>query len=163
MTKSASVKAIELTKSVFESVQGGLGLLRFSVEELKPTNGSPTEESKKWEVTCSFLESLGSTSPARFKASVDLNLNTVTIEKLGGSHSALEGSYQVVPAEKKSEEKKEIIKSYGGCKECYGKGYSTQIYGEGGEGYEIAPTVHMNFCTCERGRQLKSLLLKKDN
>ena len=60
-------------------------------------------------------------------------------------------------------EKKEIIKSYGGCKECYGKGYSTQIYGEGGEGYEIAPTVHMNFCTCERGRQLKSLLLKKDN
>jgi hypothetical protein len=94
--KSASIKAIELARSVFESVQGGgLGLLKFSIEELKPTNGSPTEESKKWDIVCSFFETLGSTKASRFKASVDLKANTVTIEKLDGDHSAIEGKYNI--------------------------------------------------------------------
>ena len=56
-------------------------------------------------------------------------------------------------------------KAFGKCTKCYGKGYSTQMYGEQGfddfvegEGYRIAPSVHMNFCNCERGGQLKNLL-----
>ncbi len=81
-------------------------MLKFSVEELKPTNGSPTEESKKWEVICSFFESLGSSTPARFKASVDLTLNSVTIEKLEGPHSPLEGSYKIVEKQEKAPEEK---------------------------------------------------------
>ena len=94
-TKSASVKAIELTRSVFESIQGGLGLLKFSVETLTPTNGTSTEESKKWDIVCSFFETLGSSSPSRYKASVDLTTNTVAIEKLDGGKSSVEGKYKV--------------------------------------------------------------------
>ncbi len=82
VAKSASIKAIELTKSVFESIHGNIGVLRFSVEELIPTNGSNGEESKKWDIVCSLFETLGSTSPSKFKASVNLTDNTVTIKKL---------------------------------------------------------------------------------
>ncbi len=81
-TVSASIRAIELARSVFEHIHGNLGILKFSVEELKPTNGSPTTESQKWDVVCSFFESLGSSSPTRFLASVNLIENTVTIKKL---------------------------------------------------------------------------------
>lgn len=82
MTKSASIRAIELTRAVFESIHGNLGVLKFSIEELKPTNGSPIEESKKWDVICSFFESVGSSAPSRFQSSVNLNDGTVTIKKL---------------------------------------------------------------------------------
>ena len=95
-TKSASAQAIELTRSVFESAQGNLGLLKFSIESLKPTNGTGTEESKKWDVECSFFESLGSSKPARYLASVDLNKETVTIKKLDGGNAQIEGAYQPV-------------------------------------------------------------------
>lgn len=102
-TKSASIKAIELARSVFESIQGGLGLLKFSIEELKPTNGSSTEESKKWDITCSFFETFASSAPSRFKASVDLNNNTVTIEKLDGEHNTVVGKYTVTKQENPSD------------------------------------------------------------
>lgn len=80
--KSASIKAIELTRAVFESVHGNLGLLKFAIEELRPMNGANGEESKRWEVTCSFFETLGSSAPSRYKAVVNLVDNTVTINKL---------------------------------------------------------------------------------
>lgn len=97
-TESASIKAIQLVRSVFEHVHGNLGLLKFNVEELIPTNGSNGEESKKWDVVCSFYETLGSTAPSRYKASVDLNQNTITFKKLSGaavSPEKLEGTYAI--------------------------------------------------------------------
>ena len=57
---------------------------KFNVEELIPTNGSNGEESKKWDVVCSFYETLGSSGPSRYKVSVNLNDSTVTIKKLSG-------------------------------------------------------------------------------
>lgn len=53
-------------------------------------------------------------------------------------------------------------KAFGGCTNCYGKGYSTvknfTVGHEdfGGEGFrrENSP---MRFCTCDRGEQLKGL------
>ncbi len=79
--KSASIKAIELARAVFESIHGDIGLLKFNVEELKPVNGKGSEESKKWEIVCSFFETLGSTAPSRYKVSVNLNDNTAVIKK----------------------------------------------------------------------------------
>lgn len=106
-TESASIKAIKLARSVFESIQGGgLGLLKFSVEQLTPTNGRGAEESKKWDVICSFFETLGSSTPSRFKASVDLNSNTVTIKKLDGSQSMIEGQYKITKEEPASDSPK---------------------------------------------------------
>lgn len=81
--ESASVKAIQLARTVLESIQGGIGLLKFSIESLIPTNGSPTEESKKWKIICSYFETLGSSTPTKFEIDVDLNINTVSIKKLG--------------------------------------------------------------------------------
>ncbi len=98
-TKSASIRAIELTRAVFESIHGNLGLLKFSVEELIPTNGSNGEESKKWDIICSFFETLGSTSPSRYKASVNLNDNTITIKKLSGEAAAPEQKFTVKPVD----------------------------------------------------------------
>lgn len=102
MTKSESVKAIELTRAVFESIQGDLGLLRFSVESLTPTNGTGTEESKKWDVVCSYFEGLGVSTPTRFKASVDLNKKTVTVKRLDGETSEVEGAYTFKKDEKET-------------------------------------------------------------
>lgn len=82
MTESASIKAITLTRKVFEHIHGNLGLLKFNIEELTPTNGTNTEESKKWDIICSFYETLGSDSPSKFKVSVDLNTNTVRFDKI---------------------------------------------------------------------------------
>jgi len=98
--KSASIRAIELTRAVFESIHGNLGILKFSVEELTPTNGSNGEESKKWDVICSFYETLGSSSPSRYKASVNLNDNTITIKKLGGDANEPAKKFVVSPAKK---------------------------------------------------------------
>ena len=93
--KSASIKAIELVRAVFESIHGNVGLLKFTVEELKPTNGTNGEESKKWEIICTFYETLGSTAPSRYKASVNLNDDTVTIKKLSGEAEASPKKYKV--------------------------------------------------------------------
>lgn len=103
MPESASIKAIQLVRNVFEHVHGNLGLLKFSIEELIPTNGTETTESKKWDIICSFYETLGSTSPSKYKASVDLNTNTVTIKKIVGpaEGSKTEGTWTFTETPKK--------------------------------------------------------------
>ena len=81
-TQSASIKAIKLTRAVFESIHGNIGLLKFNIEELTPTNGAGEEESKKWKIVCSFFETLGSSSPSRYEVNVDLEEGTVAIKKI---------------------------------------------------------------------------------
>ena len=98
-TTSASIKAIQLTRAVFESVHGNLGLLKFNVEELIPTNGSNGQESQKWDITCSFFETLGSTAPSRYKVSVNLIDNTITIKKLGGESETPPKTFKVTPTD----------------------------------------------------------------
>ena len=44
----------------------------------------------------------------------------------------------------------EAEKAYGGCHFCYGKGYSSVVYGDG------KVTIHP--CNCYRGKQLEKLL-----
>lgn len=98
MAEPTSIKAIGLTRKVFEHIHGNLGLLKFNVEELTPTNGTDTEESTKWEIVCTFYETLGSAEPSRFRVKVDLNTNTVRFEKISGSTetgSKDKGSYVV--------------------------------------------------------------------
>lgn len=62
----------------------------------------------------------------------------------------------------------EIEKAYGGCQSCFGKGYATvksQIIGYGTDGdiggyegkYKRDNPVQMNYCDCERGKQLEAL------
>lgn len=41
-----------------------------------------------------------------------------------------------------------IIKAFGGCESCYGKGYSTSA--------EIG--MQLNYCTCDRGSQLERIM-----
>ncbi len=81
--ESASIDAIQLVRRVFEHVHGNLGLLKFNIEELNPIDDTSKENSKKWNVICSFFETIGSSSPSRYVSTVDLNDNTVTIKKLG--------------------------------------------------------------------------------
>lgn len=100
-TESASIKAIELTRAVFESIHGNLGLLKFNIEELIPTNGISGDESKKLDIICSFFETLGSSAPSRYKVSVDLNDNAVTIRKLGVESSMPEKKYVITTEEQK--------------------------------------------------------------
>lgn len=61
----------------------------------------------------------------------------------------------------------ETEKAYGGCHKCFGKGYATQILGTTTSSdfpdYEPVKRhtkmkTHMNFCTCDRGKQLETLL-----
>lgn len=40
-------------------------------------------------------------------------------------------------------------RAYGGCRWCYGKGFSTQ---------NLSTVEMMNFCSCERGLQLRHLM-----
>lgn len=95
---SLSIKAIELTRAVFESVHGNLGLLKFNIEELTPTNGTNGENSQKWRIICSFYETLGSSSPSRYQVDVNLNDNTVTLKKLGGDPATPETKFIVKPS-----------------------------------------------------------------
>lgn len=51
-----------------------------------------------------------------------------------------------------------IEKAYGGCRECYGKGYST-VTGTDSTGERLVYSkVKLNFCVCDRGQQLHRLL-----
>jgi hypothetical protein len=97
MAESNSIIAINLARRVFEHVHGNLGLLRFNVEELQPTNGTPTEASKKWKIICSFFETLSSAAPSRYEVNVDLNDNTVRFKKIAGpaTEQKAEGSYVI--------------------------------------------------------------------
>ncbi|MBU4353697.1 hypothetical protein KKA18_03370 [Patescibacteria group bacterium] len=106
MSESASFQAITLTRKIFEHIHGNLGILRFNVDELVPTNGSEDTESKKWDIVCSFFETLGSSSPSKYKASVNLDNNTVVIKKLSGptmKAKKIEGSW-VVKQKRKEEQ-----------------------------------------------------------
>jgi len=71
-------------------------------------------------------------------------------------------------------DREEIAKAYGGCTNCYGKGYSTvksQINGYGTDGdiggfegrIHIDTPVQMKYCDCDRGAQLEKLLDGRDN
>ena len=84
MEESLSIRAIQLTRKVFETVHGNLGLLKFNIDELTPTNGTADTESKKWDVVCTFFETLSSSEPSKYKASVDLNNNSIIIKKIAG-------------------------------------------------------------------------------
>lgn len=58
---------------------------------------------------------------------------------------------------------KETEKAFGGCTNCYGKGYSTVKVQAGGEdeftgesiSYELEPIVP---CKCDRGKQIEKIL-----
>lgn len=97
--ESTSIQAIQLVRRVFERVHGNLGILRFNVEELTPTNGTDGQDSKKWDVVLSFYETLGSSHPSKYTASVDLIKNTVSFKKISRPEDeipeTLEGEYRV--------------------------------------------------------------------
>ena len=97
--KSLSIQAIELTRAVFESIHGNLGILKFNIAELTPTNGTNGENSKKWRVICSFYETLGSTEPASYQVDVNLNDNTVAIKKISIDSPGVAQTYRVTSAE----------------------------------------------------------------
>lgn len=103
-TESNSIKAIQLTRTVFEQVHGNVGLLRFNIEELTATNGANGKDSKKWKVICSFFETLGSTHPSRYEVNVDLNDNTVSIKKLSQAGDQEEKQYTVTESIKEAQE-----------------------------------------------------------
>lgn len=103
---SNSIEAIKLARSVFESIHGNLGLLKFNINELTPKNGTSVDDSKKWEIICNFYETLGSTEPSTYRALVDLNNNIVSIKKIGGSsEQATEKQFKVIPQESSTEVK----------------------------------------------------------
>ena len=110
-TESASIKAIKLTRMVLESVHGNLGVLKFNIDELTPTNGTNGEESKKWKVICSFFETLGASAPSKYEVMVSLNDNTVSIKKLG-IPEVKEQTYKITPTgeDKKLEGEPQIQK-----------------------------------------------------
>lgn len=61
-----------------------------------------------------------------------------------------------------------LERAYGGCRKCYGKGYSTYRYGVktsadmvGDKEYIDPIETHMNYCICDRGVQLQQLVEKK--
>ncbi len=93
--KIKSVQAIELVRTVFESIHGNIGLLKFNIEELTPKNGKGEDDSQKWEIICSFYETLGSANPSRYSATVDLKDNTISIKKLDIGNSAKEERFIV--------------------------------------------------------------------
>ncbi len=59
----------------------------------------------------------------------------------------------------------EVSKAFGGCTRCYGKGYATVRYGFnahadfiGDKSYKYGKKTHMEFCNCDRGKQLEELI-----
>lgn len=60
----------------------------------------------------------------------------------------------------------ETEKAFGGCKKCYGKGYSTEHIGkttafgdfEGEKDYTVSnPHIEIRYCSCERGKELHKI------
>ena len=82
-TSPKQIRAVELVKTLFEMIHGNLGLLKFSLEELKPSNGKGVE-SDKWTVVCSFYKTLSSQKPTVYEAHVNLKENTVTVKAISG-------------------------------------------------------------------------------
>jgi len=50
---------------------------------------------------------------------------------------------------------KEAEKAYGGCHNCFGKGFSTFRHGETYRGTTHNEGTEVKFCTCDRGKQLE--------
>lgn len=63
-----------------------------------------------------------------------------------------------------SKEVRETEKAFGGCKNCYGKGYSTsKTYSEGyedfgGEGFRKEQSPYLPCTKCDRGTQIQDLI-----
>ncbi len=76
--QSKSIKAVELVRNLFEHIHGNVGLLKFNIEELKPNE----DNDNKWDVVCSFYETLGSPNPSKYKAKVDLSTMVISTEKI---------------------------------------------------------------------------------
>lgn len=56
--------------------------------------------------------------------------------------------------------REEEAKAFGGCRNCYGKGYGTQTLNYSARRFsKRAPTVV--FCKCSRGRQLEELFSRE--
>lgn len=57
-------------------------------------------------------------------------------------------------------------KAFGDCTKCYGKGYATVMRGLHGasdfemnqKGFDVSPTVHLNYCSCGRGKELAKIM-----
>ena len=84
-----------------------------------------------------------------------------------GSFSPIMDEFRKALATNGQKIREETEKAFGGCKKCYGKGYSTQKenytgYGEhdiGQGGIEIFEEAQYYLpCTCDRGKQIKKLL-----
>lgn len=60
-------------------------------------------------------------------------------------------------------EVRQLIRAFGGCERCYGKGYGTTMVGIqgaedfGGESFLETASERVSFCKCSRGQQLKRL------
>jgi len=87
MPESPSVEAITLARAAFSSAQGQLGLIKFSVEELVSADGTDESNSKIWKLTCSFFETLGSPTPTKYTAIINLTDKTVSIKKIGSTEA----------------------------------------------------------------------------
>lgn len=79
--------------------------------------------------------------------------------------NALDAAYLHGLEESTEHAKKSERAAFGGCTKCYGKGYATVMLGEIGhgdfhpdEGWVDLPSVKMKFCSCNRGKQLESLI-----
>lgn len=59
-------------------------------------------------------------------------------------------------------ELEKVAKMFGGCTKCYGKGYGTTTtqYSEG-DGFRKWTEQEMDFCSCDRGKQLEKLCGKR--
>lgn len=66
------------------------------------------------------------------------------------------------PPESLAKKLTEIEKAYGGCRNCYGKGYATARVGTSSR-YGNATHDTIKYCICERGKQLEALTGKKLN
>lgn len=103
--------------------------------------------------------------PQTYKIPGDLHSRTTYNEGFD------DGAYQQLQAIKKQTKKQiqeliveaqeETAKAYGGCTKCYGKGYATVRKGRSYRKSGIYKTwemnEEMNYCTCDRGRQLAQL------
>lgn len=78
-----------------------------------------------------------------------------------------EQGYDVIPPQvadywlaRMKEQEEELVKAFGGCTKCYGKGYFTNLDHATGKGIDVQ-TPYYNPCTCDRGLQIESLLGKE--
>ncbi len=104
--QTASIEAVNLTRSLFESIHGNLGVLRFNIEELTPLEGDISKESRKWKIVCSFFETLQDTSPSKYEVMADLDTKQLTVKKLTNlskSPSKIEGDWTMSAKKKKTE------------------------------------------------------------